>query len=57
MFHIKFTYLKITDVAEDFLFVPLVWLILGDILLKNLGCLAKTEPTLWTLGAEVNSAH
>lgn len=49
MFHIKFTYLKIADVADNFLFSTLVWLIQGNILLKNLGCLARTEPTLWTL--------
>lgn len=49
MFHIKFTYLKIADVADNFLFSTLVWLIQGNILLKNLGCLTRTVPILWTL--------
>lgn len=49
MFHIRFTYFKIADVAEDFLFSHLVWLILGDILSKSLGCSARAEPTPWTL--------
>lgn len=59
MFHIKFTYLRIADVTEDFLFSTLVWLTQGDThtLLRNSGCLAKTGPTLWTLCAEITSAH